>query len=80
MKKKNPRRSGKNVSDGRTGSLKDEWAVKRRMGSLKTNGQSKRRMGSQKTNGQSKDEWVVKRRMGNSIARLIDDDEVAIKY
>ena len=32
MKKKNPRRSGKNVSDGRTGSQKDEWAVKRRMG------------------------------------------------
>ena len=46
MKKKNPRRSGKNVSDGRTGSLKDEW--------------------------------VVKRRMGNRIARLIDDDEVAV--
>ena len=35
-------------------------------------------MGSQKTNGQSKDEWVVKRRMGNRIARLIDDDEVAV--
>ena len=35
---------------------------------------SKRRMGS------LKDEWVVKRRMGNRIARLIDDDEVAIKY
>ena len=46
MKKKHPRRSGKNVSDGRK--------VK-------------------KTNGQSK------RRMGNQIARLIDDDEVAVE-
>ena len=52
MKKKNPRRSGKNVSDGRK--------VK------KTNGQSKRRMGSlkdewavEKTNEPSKDEWAV---------------------
>ena len=32
-----------------------------------------------KTNGQSKDEWAVKRRMGNQIARLIDDDEVAVE-
>ena len=46
MKKKHPRRSGKNVSDGRTSRM-EERTVK------KTNGQSKRRMGSQKTNGQS---------------------------